>query len=273
MEGPVVTNSAERSEKFDRYERQVVYPAFGEQGQEGLDSGHALICGSGALGSVQAAMLVRAGVGRIRIVDRDVIELVNLQRQILFTEEDVKARSPKAEVAAKRLRLANSEVEIEPIVANIDHTNIESFCTDVDVVLDGTDNFETRFLINDVSFKHKIPWIYGGCLGAEGQTMTILPGETACFRCLIPESPLKGKTSENLTAGIFGPAVGIIASLQAMEAIKILSGHSEAISRMLTVVDLWQSSIRQFDVSKLRDRIDCPTCRHGRLEWLEEATS
>ena len=263
-----MTNKATCSSDLDRYVRQVRYPPLGEAGQRRLAAGRALICGCGALGSVLANSLVRAGVGSVRIVDRDFVELSNLPRQVLFDEGDVASQLPKAIAAAERLRAINSEVRIEPVVADVDHTNVEQLCEGVDVIVDGTDNFQTRFLINDAAVKLRVPWVYGGCLGAEGQTMTILPGETACLRCLIRECPPPGATPTCDTAGILGPIVGVIASIEAVEAIKILSGNRQAISRNLTVVELWDNQIHQVDVSSLRDQVDCPTCKHGEYPWL-----
>jgi adenylyltransferase/sulfurtransferase len=216
-----------------------------------------------------ANTLVRAGIGLVRIVDRDFVELSNLQRQFLFDEEDVAHELPKAVAAAAKLRKVNSQVRIEPVVADLDHRNIEGICEGIDAIVDGTDNFETRFLVNDLAVRRKIPWVYGGCLGAEGQTMTILPGETPCLRCLVQECPPPGTMPTCDTAGILAPIVGVIASLEAIEAIKILSGHREAISRQLTVVELWDGSIRQVNVASLREQVDCPTCKRGEFPWLK----
>jgi molybdopterin-synthase adenylyltransferase len=251
-----------------RYARQMRYSPLGEQGQRRLLASRALVCGCGALGSVIAGTLVRAGVGAVRIVDRDFLELDNLQRQALFDEDDLRADLPKAVAAANKLRRINSEVEIEPIVADVDHTNIESLCADVDCIVDGTDNFETRFLVNDAALKLGIPWVYGGCLGAEGQTMTILPGQTACLRCVIAEPPEAGTAPTCDTAGILAPIIGLVASIEALEAIKILSGHPEAVQRNLLVVDLWENQIRQVRLDAVRDAADCPACRRGEFPWL-----
>ncbi len=251
-----------------RYARQMRFPPLGEEGQQRLGVAGALSCGCGALGSAIANTLVRAGVGRLRIVDRDFVELTNLQRQSLFDEADARAGVPKAVAAAEKLRQINSTVTVEPVVADIDSANIERFCDGFDLILDGTDNFETRFLINDAAVKLGRPWIYGGCLGAEGQTMTIVPGQTPCLRCLMPECPAPGSMPTCEVAGILGPIVGLIASIEAAEAIKILSGNGHSISRCLVVVDLWQSQIRQIDVGRLRDEVDCPTCKHGEYFWL-----
>jgi molybdopterin/thiamine biosynthesis adenylyltransferase len=253
---------------LDRYVRQMRYPPLGEAGQRRLAEARVLLCGCGALGSVIANTLVRAGVGFLRLVDRDFLELNNLQRQVLYDEDDVRAQLPKAIAAAEKLRRINSQVQIEPHVADIEPGNIEALCDGVHLILDGTDNFETRFLINDAAVKLNLPWVYGGCIGDEGQTMTILPGNTACLRCLMPEPPPPGATPTCDTAGVLGPIVNVIASLQANEALKIASGNREAISRSLVVLELWENRMRQIDVSKLRDQTDCPTCRHGEYPWL-----
>jgi adenylyltransferase/sulfurtransferase len=253
---------------LDRYARQMRFTPFGEEGQRRLLASRALVVGCGALGSVLANTLTRAGVGKLRVVDRDFLELNNLQRQVLFDEDDLAANLPKAIAAANKLRRINSQVEIEPIVADVHHTNIEQLCEGVDCIVDGTDNFEIRFLVNDAAIKHNIPWIYGGCLGCEGQTMTILPGETPCLRCLMAESPPPGTTPTCDTAGILAPIINVIASMQAMEAIKILSGHRDATSRVLSVFELWDNRLRQVKVASLRESVDCPTCKHGEFPWL-----
>ena len=205
----------------------------------------------------------------MKIVDRDFLEKSNLQRQVLFDESDVENGLPKAIAAAEKLRKINSEINIEPIVADVDASNIETLCENADVILDGSDNFEIRFLINDVSVKHSIPWIYGGCLGADGQTMTILPGETACLNCLMLDGPpLPGTTPTCDSFGILAPIINVIASWEASEAIKILSGNRESVSRKLTAVAMWDNSISQMDLSNLRDQVDCPTCKQQQYEWL-----
>jgi adenylyltransferase/sulfurtransferase len=251
-----------------RYERQIRYAPFGEAGQRKLLESRMLVCGCGALGSMLANTLARAGVGKLRIVDRDFLELNNLQRQTLFDEDDVTSALPKAIAAARKLEKINSEIEIEPIVADIDYRNIERLCEGVDVIVDGTDNFEVRFLLNDASLKLRIPWVYGGCLGAEGQTMTIIPGETGCLRCLIRDAPPHGSTPTCDTAGILASIIGVIASIQALEAIKIASGKREAVSPFLTVMDIWDNHVQQIRVDKLREQADCPGCKHGEYPWL-----
>lgn len=257
------------NDKLDRYVRQMRYPPLGEEGQRRLVKSRALICGCGALGSVLANTLARAGVGHLRIVDRDFLELNNLQRQVLYDEDDVAAGIPKAIAAAAKLRKINSQIEIEPIVADVDHTNIASLTDGVDMILDGTDNFETRFLLNDAAMKFNIPWVYGGCIGAEGQTMTIVPGETACLRCLMHDAPPPGTTPTCDSAGILGTIINVIASLEANEALKILSGNREAISRDLNVFELWDNRIRQVKLDSLKDSVDCPTCAGREFPWLD----
>jgi molybdopterin/thiamine biosynthesis adenylyltransferase len=254
---------------LERYSRQLRFPALGEAGQRRLMTSRVTICGCGALGTVLANHLVRAGVGRIRIVDRDFIETHNLQRQILFDEQDVADNLPKAEAAARKLRAINGQVEIEPVVTDIDHTNVLDLVGDADLILDGTDNFETRYLINDAAVKLGKPWIFGGVIGSEGQTMTILPGQTPCIRCLIEDSPPPGMTPTCETVGVLGPAVAVIASFEAVEAIKLLSGHPEALNRELIMVDIWDWTFRRLKVAGLLGKVDCPCCRQRRFEWLD----
>jgi adenylyltransferase/sulfurtransferase len=253
---------------LERYSRQVRYPALGEAGQRRLLSSRVTICGCGALGTVLANHLARAGVGTLRIVDRDFIETHNLQRQILFDENDVADNLPKAEAAARKLRQINSTIRIEPVVTDIDHTNILALVGDADLILDGTDNFETRYLINDAAVKLGKPWIFGGVLGSEGQTMTIIPGNTPCIRCLIESSPPPGMTPTCETAGVLGPAVAVIASFEAVEAIKLLSGALEALNRELIMIDVWDWSFRRLKVAGLLGKVDCPCCQQRRFEWL-----
>lgn len=259
----------ESAARLDRYVRQMRYPPLGEAGQHRLAASRVLVCGCGALGSVLSETLVRAGVGHVRIVDRDFLETSNLQRQVLFDEDDVARQLPKAIAAAEKLRRINSQVEIDPIVADVDHTNIEEFARGAGMIVDGTDNFQTRFLVNDYAVKFGVPWVYGGCLGAEGQTMTILPGETACLRCLMHECPAPGTAPTCDTAGILAPAVNVVASLEAIEAIKVLSGNRQAVSRSLNVIELWDNHLRQVDISSLREQVECPACKHGQFPWLD----
>lgn len=255
--------------ELERYSRQIRFQKLGREGQERLMSSRVTICGCGALGTVLANHLVRAGVGRVRVVDRDFIETHNLQRQILFDETDVAENLPKAEAAARKLRAINSSVVVEPVVTDIDHTNIESLVSDADLILDGTDNFETRYLINDAAVKLGKPWIFGGVIGSEGQTMTILPGETPCIRCVIETAPPPGMTPTCETAGVLGPAVAVVASFEAVEAIKILSGDRAAINRELIMVDLWDWNFRRLKIAGLFGKVDCPTCKRRDFEWLD----
>lgn len=254
--------------ELERYSRQVLFAGIGEDGQRRILSSRVLLCGSGALGTVLADTLVRAGVGFLRIVDRDFVETSNLQRQVLFDEDDVARRIPKAIAAAEKLRRINSEVTVEPIVADIDHTNILSFAEGADLILDGTDNFEIRFLINDASLETGIPWIYAGCIGSHGQSMSVFPQETACLRCLMDGEPEPGSTETCDTAGILGPTVNVIASLQATNALKILAGRRELVSSNLTIIDVWDGTLRKMSVADLRERSNCAACVRGERLWL-----
>lgn len=254
---------------MERYSRQMRFAGVGEAGQKKLLASRVTLCGCGALGTVLANALVRAGVGYVRIIDRDFIETHNLQRQILFDEDDVAAGIPKSEAAARKLRRINSEIQIESIVTDIDHTNIVDFVKDVDLVLDGTDNFEVRYLVNDAAIKLNKPWVYGGAIGSVGQTMTIIPGLTPCLRCVVETSPPPGMAATCETAGVLSPTINVIASLQATEAIKILTGHLEAINRELVYVDVWENEFRRFKISKLKDKVDCPCCKQHNYEWLD----
>lgn len=266
---PAESSAAAETPSLERYSRQMRFPALGEDGQKRLVASRVTICGCGALGTVLANHLVRAGVGHVRIVDRDFIETHNLQRQILFDEQDVADNLPKAEAAARKLRAINSEVTVEPVVTDIDHTNVLDLVRDADLILDGTDNFETRYLINDAAVSLGKPWIFGGVIGSEGQTMTILPGETPCIRCLIEDSPPPGMTPTCETAGVLGPAVAVIASFEAVEAIKLLSGHREALNRELIMVDVWDWTFRRLKVAGLLGKVNCPCCQQRRFEWLD----
>lgn len=249
---------------IDRYSRQTLFKGIGEEGQKKLGNSCVVIIGCGALGTIIATSLVRAGVGKVRIIDRDFIEYHNLQRQVLFDEEDIKAELPKAIAAERHLKKVNSSVEIEGIVADVNYTNIERLVTGANLILDGLDNLETRFLINDVSLKHKIPWVYGGAISSYGMTMNIIPRETPCFRCLQASPISRGIALTCDTAGVISPAPFIIGSLQTVEAMKILVG-AEEINRDLIMIDVWKGT---FDHLKIVPRRDCPACQ-GRYEFLE----
>jgi adenylyltransferase/sulfurtransferase len=253
---------------LERYSKQVLFAGLGEERQRRLLGSKVLLCGCGALGTVLAETLTRAGVGHLRIVDRDFVELSNLQRQVLYDEQDIADQIPKAVAAAAKLRRINSEITIEPIVADVDHTNILQLTDGVDLILDGADNFELRFLINDAALETGIPWIYAGVIGSHGQTMAIFPGRTACLRCLIEAVPEPGTTETCDTAGVLGPAVQVIASLEAIDALKILSGQSDLVSPTLSVVDVWDGSFRRMNLKSLRDNSDCPACVRGERVWL-----
>ncbi len=253
----------------DRYSRQIRFPHIGEEGQQKIGSSTVLLVGCGALGSVIADSLVRAGLGTLRLVDRDFLELSNLQRQTLFDEDDVASGLPKSIAAANRLAKINSNVKIEPSVMDVDSGNIASLVDGVDLILDGTDNFEIRFLINDASIKWSVPWIYGGCLGADGQAMVILPGETACLNCLMLDGPpVPGTTPTCDSFGILAPIINVVGSFQVMEALKLLSGNKDAVNRKLNVFEMWTNELRQLDMSGLRKSVDCPTCSQQQFKWI-----
>ncbi len=254
---------------LERYSRQMRFPGVGETGQRRLLNSHVTLCGCGALGTVLANALVRAGVGHLRLVDRDFIETNNLQRQVLFDEHDVAENLPKAEAAARKLNAINSSVHVEPVVTDIDRTNILQLVEDADLILDGTDNFEIRYLINDVAVKLGKPWVYGGCIGSHGQTMTILPGQTPCLRCVFEAAPAPGEAGTCETAGVLSPIVNIVASYQAAEAFKILTGQRAQINRELIYIDVWENIQRRIKIAPLLGKVDCPCCRRRRFEWLD----
>jgi molybdopterin/thiamine biosynthesis adenylyltransferase len=256
---------------LERYSRQMRHPGIRRDGQERLLASRVTLVGCGALGTVLANTLVRAGVGFIRLIDRDFIEPSNLQRQVLFDEQDIRDNLPKAEAAARKLRQINSSVRIEPVVVDVDRTNIEQLCHDADLILDGSDNFEIRYLINDVAVKHHKPWVYGGCIGSHGQTMTILPGQTPCLRCVFEAAPGPGEAATCETAGVLSPIINVIASYQATEALKILVGRTEAISRELQYFDLWENTYRKIKVAPLLGKVKCPCCQQRNFEWLDGA--
>lgn len=255
-----------------RYARQIRFSPVGEKGQQLLAGSRAAVVGMGALGSVIAQHLVRSGVGYVRIIDRDIIEWSNLQRQMLYTEEDVLSLLPKAEAAAAHLRAMNSSVFIDPIVADLTAMNAEELLADVDLIVDGSDNFSVRYLINDYSVKYSIPWIYGGAVGASGMTLTIIPGESPCYRCLFNEPPPPGTTDTCETAGVISPVVDIIGSLQATEAIKLLSGNKNALHGTLFQVDLWNHAWLPISVAKSK-RSNCDCCGNRQFAFLEDQMS
>ena len=221
--------------------------------------------GCGALGTVQASLLVRAGIGTIRLIDRDYVEENNLQRQLLYTEADARQVLPKAEAARRHLAEVNSEVRIEAHIADLNPENAGDLLSGAGAILDGTDNFETRFLINDYSVREGVPWIYGAAVGSYGIAMPVLPGDSACFRCVYPEPPA-GAQPTCETAGVLGPVTSLIGSLQTMEAIKILSGRRGSVRRKIFTADLWQGPIRE-TAMPARDP-DCACCGQREFTWL-----
>jgi adenylyltransferase/sulfurtransferase len=246
----------------DRYSRQIRFAPLGAEGQERLSASVAVIVGCGALGTVQASLLARAGIGTLRLIDRDYVEENNLQRQLLYTETDARDALPKAEAARRHLLEANSTIDIEACISDLHSGNVEELLGGAQVVLDGTDNFETRLLINDYAVREHVPWIYGAAVGGYGIAMAILPDDSACFRCIYPEAP-RGAQPTCETAGILGPATSLIGSIQAMEAIKILSGRAASVRRRIFTADLWNGPVRE-TAMPARDP-DCPAC--GRREF------
>jgi adenylyltransferase/sulfurtransferase len=261
---------------MNRYHRQMLLPQIGPAGQARLAAARVLVVGCGALGSVLADHLARAGVGWMRLVDRDVVEWTNLQRQVLYDENDARRGEPKAIAAASRLRAVNSGIEIEPVVADVHPANVEELAglaaggRPVDLILDGTDNVDTRFLINDVAVKHGVPWVYGACVGTEGRVMPMRPPRTACLRCVFPEPPGPGELPTCDTAGVLGPAAGVVASLQAVAAIQLLTGGLQPGEECLSTIDVWSGRYRQTSLAEAK-RPDCPACGQQRFEFLDRA--
>jgi molybdopterin/thiamine biosynthesis adenylyltransferase len=251
-----------------RYSRQILFPPIGRAGQERLSQSRVAIVGMGALGTVSANHMVRAGVGFVRLIDRDFVEPSNLQRQMLYDEDDARQHLPKAISAHAKLTRINSEVAIEPVVADLTAYNAESLLADVDLVLDATDNFQVRYLVNDVCVKHGIPWVYGGAVSATGTFAAIRPGVTPCLRCLFPEPPNPGEMATCDTAGVIGPIIHIVASYQATEALKILVGDTDALNPNLEHFDLWNNRHHQIKVANGR-RDDCPTCGQRQFSFLQ----
>jgi molybdopterin/thiamine biosynthesis adenylyltransferase len=270
MSTPATTSARdERAERGlgagERYARQTLFAGIGLGGQERIARGRVLIVGCGALGSVLANNLARAGVGHLRIADRDYVEGNNLQRQVLYVEDDVRRGMPKAAAAAEYLRRVNGLITIEPLVTDVTAENVEELIEGVDLVLDGTDNFETRYLLNDACLKAGVPWIYSGVIAAYGVTLAVLPGETACLRCVFPERPLPGTTPTCDTAGVLNGIVGVIAGMASTEALKLLVGSPQLV-RGMTWVDLWENT---FDRIELPRQPDCPACGRGEYEYLD----
>ncbi len=273
--------------ELDRYHRQILLPRIGEAGQRRLLASHALVVGCGALGTVLADSLARAGVGTLTIVDRDTVELTNLQRQVLFDESDVRETIPKATAAGAKIRRINSAITVHTHVDDFSYRNAERYAQGADILLDGLDNFETRYLLNDLAVRDGIPYLYGGAVATGGMSMPILPHPdhrgspdprstvrwsldqaTPCLRCIFPDAPPAGSTATCDTAGVLGPAVLTIAAHQATQAIKLLTGNVEALDRSLYSIDVWENTTRRLDVSGARDAGVCPCCVSGRFEFL-----
>ncbi len=250
---------------YEKYSRQILFAEIGEAGQERLLAASAVLVGCGALGTVQANLLARAGLGRLRVIDRDFVEPSNLQRQTLFDEADAREALPKAVAAAQKLRAINPDVEVEGVVVDLVPRNAEELLAGFPLILDGTDNFETRFLINDVAVKLGVPWIYGAAVGSYGVTMAIRPGETACLACLL-ESAGAGVEETCDTVGVLNAAVGVIASLQVAEAIKLLVGKSDLPPARLASFDVW---IGRFQSIRVARNPDCRACGRREFRYLE----
>ena len=242
---------------LNRYSRQILFDPIGEKGQQLLREKHVLIVGLGALGTQSSETLARAGIGKLTIVDRDYIEWSNLQRQQLYTEEDAEGRIPKAVAAEKRLKAINSEVEIESHIMDVTPLELEELVKGVDLILDGTDNFDIRMMINDISQKYNIPWIYGSCVGSYGMSYTIIPGKTPCLHCLLETVPVGGPTCD--TAGIISPTVSQVVVHQTTEAFKLLTGNEDALRNKLISFDVWENQTVQMNVSSLKNK-HCPSC-------------
>jgi molybdopterin/thiamine biosynthesis adenylyltransferase len=257
---------------LDRYHRQTLLPQVGPAGQARLAESRVLLVGCGALGGTIAEQLVRAGVGYLRVVDRDIVELTNLQRQVLFTESDAREHLPKAVAAANRLRAINAEVTVEALVADVDAGNVEGLMrvggARVDIILDGTDNVATRYLINDAAVKNAVPWVYGGCVGVEGRVMTVWPGRTPCLRCVFPTPPAGNELPTCDSAGVLGPAAAVVASLEAIAAIQVLLDPSRESEPQLLTMDLWRQRFHSMSLVDAR-REDCVACGQRRFEFLD----
>jgi adenylyltransferase/sulfurtransferase len=247
----------------DRYSRQVLFAPIGEAGQQRLRKSQVGIIGCGALGSAQAESLARAGVGALRIIDRDFVEVSNLQRQTMFTESDAANRLPKAIAGAKHINEINSDICVEPEVVDVNYSNIERLIENCDVVIDGTDNFATRYLINDACIKYNVNWIYGAAVGSYGVTMTIRPGQTPCLRCVFPDPPPAASAPTCDTAGVIMPIINLVVAVQVSEAIKVLTGHEHDLHNSLMQFDVWHNDWRR--ISTGEPVADCAAC--GRRDF------
>ena len=259
------SNSKSDFTRESRYSRQILFPQIGEEGQRRIEGSQVVIVGCGALGTAQANALVRAGVGRLRIVDRDYVEESNLQRQMLFDESDAAENLPKAVAAERKLKTINRLIEVEGVVADLNHRNGEELVKGFDLILDGTDNFETRYLLNELSVREGIPWIYGGAVGSAGSTFTVAPGRTACLSCLFPALP-EGLHETCDTVGILSPAASWTAAVQVSEAIKILLGRWESLHGSFLSYDVWENRSGQV---RVEPDPNCRVCRRRDFMHLE----
>src|SRR6185503_4943862 len=257
-----------RFDMNERYSRQILFAGIGAEGQTRIAASKVVIIGCGALGAVQAETLARAGVGHLVLVDRDFVEESNLQRQIMFEQSDALNRLPKAVAAAARIARVNPDIKVESIVTDVNFENIQEIIEGAGLVLDGTDNFEARFLINDACVKTGTPWTYGAAVGSYGLTMTIVPGSTPCLRCVLEAMPEAGSGPTCDTAGVIMPIVTVIASIQAAEALKLLTGRMEALHNSLIRIDVWDFQFNRLDLSSFEKRADCPACALGKFEFL-----
>ncbi len=251
----------------ERYRRQILFHEIGKAGQEKLLNSRVLLVGCGALGASHAEMLARAGVGKLRIVDRDFVEFTNLQRQTLFKESDAGERLPKAIAAKTRIAEINSEIDVEAIIADVNHSNIESLIDGCDLVLDGTDNFQVRYLLNDACVKHGKTWIYGAAVSSYGTTMTIIPGETPCLRCIFDEMPDAGSSPTCDTAGVIMPIIATVSATQVSEALKILVGDMASLHGSLMQFDVWANDRQRIKLGEPNP--DCKTCGQRIFEFLD----
>jgi len=251
----------------ERYSRQILFPEIGKAGQEKLLSSRVAIIGCGALGASHAEMLSRAGVGHLKIVDRDFVEFTNLQRQTLFKESDAADRLPKAIAARQRIAEINSQIEVDAIIADVNQSNVERMVADVDLVLDGTDNFQVRYLLNDACVKLGKTWIYGAAVSSYGTTMTIVPGETPCLRCIFEEMPDAGSSPTCDTAGVIMPIIATVSAVQVAEAIKLIVGDDKSLHHSLMQFDLWQNDWRK--IKLLKPNPDCRACGLRVFDFLD----
>lgn len=254
-------------DRLERYRHQMLFREIQEEGQKKILQGHATVVGCGALGSMSAMALARAGAGSIRIIDRDFVEMKNLHRQLLYDEGDAERFIPKAIAAQEKLKAINSEIQVEGVIADVSYSNVHDLLSGTSVIVDGTDNFETRFLLNEFSVKEEIPWVYGGCVGSYGLVMNIIPGQGPCLKCIFEKSPPAESMETCDTTGIIPTVAYLVASIQSTEALKILSGKSERLSRSMTKVDIWKGTFQNIAIGKQGK--DCDVCDHKKFPLLE----